>query len=301
MRAFSLALLAAVVAATASGADGAARRGVIVFASTRVDEESTDIWLLGSRLRGLTRGIGDDHAPALSPDRRTVAFVSSSVDGVGHEGRVVLISSRGAVLRPVVPGQGGKGSNPCWAPDSKRLVYQRSGALYVANVATRRAHRLTEGRDPAWSRDGRWIAFVDDRTHTISAIRPDGRSSRVLASFASWPPGGPHDLAWSPNGRSLAFSTRAIGDTSTISLLSVADGNTRDIVVEASNPVSSPTWSPDGRTIAYATGWGGNKPRQIDVPEAHFFEIWTVNVATEKRARLVHSASRVMNLDPDWR
>ena len=68
---------------------------------------------------------------------------------------------------------------------------------------------------------------------------------------------------------------------------------------ETDNVVTSPTWSPDGRGIAYATGWTNDIPYPWQAPEAHFLEIWTVDVASGARSPLVQSPG--FNFAPGWR
>jgi Tol biopolymer transport system component len=55
------------------------------------------------------------------------------------------------------------------------------------------------GERPAWSADGKWIAFQS--TSGIELARPDGsgRHSVRTTSFASYP-------AWSPDSRHLTFA-----------------------------------------------------------------------------------------------
>ena len=162
------------------------------------------------------------------------------------------------------------------------------GGLWIASLATRRAQRLTSGREPAWSRDGRRIAFAD--RNSIGSSGRTGRASAKIATVAATV----EDLAWSPEGRAIADAT---GET--ISVISLTNGTIRQPVSETDNVVTSPTWSPDGRGIAYATGWTNDIPYPWQAPEAHFLEIWTVDVASGARSPLVQSPG--FNFAPGWR
>ena len=68
--------------------------------------------------------------------------------------------------------------------------------------------QLTRGKkssmSPAWSPDGRWLAFVSDRSdkRQLYLIRPDGGEARPLTNMEE----GVGAFAWSPDGKSIAFT-----------------------------------------------------------------------------------------------
>jgi Tol biopolymer transport system component len=79
--------------------------------------------------------------------------------------------------------------------------------LWLMNADGSRAHRILEAgssdgfvwshQDPAWSPDGRWIAFSSNETgrNELFAVHPDGTGKRQLT------PGGPAENVyadWQP-------------------------------------------------------------------------------------------------------
>ena len=59
---------------------------------------------------------------------------------------------------------------------------------------------VTQDRSPAWSPDGRWLAF--ERAGHLYVIKVDGTGLRRLTRR----PPGDREAAWSPNGRYIAFT-----------------------------------------------------------------------------------------------
>jgi Tol biopolymer transport system component len=75
---------------------------------------------------------------------------------------------------------------PAWAPDGKRIAFQRRGSIYVSAVAGRRQRRVTSGTSPSWSPDGRLIAYAGaacGREQGIHTITPRGTRRRRLTDF----------------------------------------------------------------------------------------------------------------------
>jgi len=126
-------------------------------------------------------------------------------------------------------------------------------AVWTIELRTGIERRLAAGRSPAWSPDGRRIAFrAADRA--LWTMRPDGtgkrRASRVRVEF-----GNP---SWSPDGRRIAFS--APGDRIVVVN---ANGRGRGSVVKASDWVSSLAWSPVEDQLAYSTVEVGDSVAEV--------------------------------------
>lgn len=108
---------------------------------------------------------------------------------------------------------------------------------------------------PALSPDGKWTVFSVTEPSYVTAeqvsdlwiVPTDGSASpRRLTNTK----GGEGGVAWSPDGRRIAFSAQRDGDeVSQIYVLSVNEPGEAQRVTSLSTGASSPIWRPDGRAL----------------------------------------------------
>jgi len=107
-----------------------------------------------------------------------------------------------------------------WAqmsPDGRQVVFESLGKLWLKPASGGEARRLTKTNDgsfeayPAWSRDGRSIAFVkwsDADLGRIQLVGANGGSARTITSE----PGHYSKPRFSPDGRTIVFEAGRGGD-----------------------------------------------------------------------------------------
>jgi tricorn protease len=212
--------------------------------------------------------------PALSPDRKEIAFVSG--------GDIWTVPSTGGVAALLVSHAANE-SRPFYSPDGKQLAFISSrtgnGDIYVLTLATGELKRLTfdDALDQldGWSRDGKWIYFssgsrdIGGLNDLFRMSAGGGTPMQVSADRYT----NEFFCAPSPDGSTLAFSARGIAssqwwrkghshiDEAEVWLLRSFDGGagTYERVTEAGGAKEMwPMWSADGRRLFYVSDRADN-------------------------------------------
>lgn len=140
--------------------------------------------------------------------------------------------------------------------------------LYVFDVATKKLTQITSGdfedADPAWSPDGKLIAFASNRTEEpdnnrntdIWIVAADNTDKGQTLRRLTTNPGADDSPAWSADGRSIAYVT--VLDvpamwyaTQYLAVIPAAGGAPALPTRSLDRNVSSPEFSPDGRDIYF--------------------------------------------------
>ncbi|MEZ5099203.1 MAG: hypothetical protein R3C15_05255 [Thermoleophilia bacterium] len=140
--------------------------------------------------------------------------------------------------------------------------------------------------EPAWSADGRRIAFSSNRERPLDwdiwVMRADGSGVRRVTSHRA----ADRDPTWSPDGTRLAFSSdRDRGDVDI--WVVPAGGGQATRLAGARGLDVDPAWSPDGTRVVFASDRDGGN-----------FDLWVVNADGSGETRLTGGPG--MDLSPSW-
>jgi Tol biopolymer transport system component len=193
-----------------------------------LDQKKGDVWMLGQRNPWLRRG---GAAPVqLTSGPVFFYHLAPSVDGKRIFAAGTL--SRGELAR-----------------------YDSVSREFVPYLGGISAGEL------AFSRDGKWVAYVHYPDDTIWRCRTDGSERRQLTtSTAATLP------RWSPDGTKIAFIAAVWGKPWKIYVVSADGGTPQEVVNENQNEVDV-DWSPDGKQFVFGriSQQADAEPLQIQV------------------------------------
>lgn len=161
------------------------------------------------------------------------------------------------------------------SPSGARAVFELRGEIVTVPAEKGSPRNLTRTpgaheRSPAWSPDGRSIAWFSDATgeYRLYVAAQDGGGEP--RSFAPDGAGFYEDLHWSPDGEWLSYKD----NSRTLRVLEVATGTVREV---SSEPLYGPvdtlrhSWAPDSRWIAYTR-----------ITPNYFQELWIYSLEEDR-------------------
>src|SRR5882762_6748464 len=143
------------------------------------------------------------------------------------------------------------------SPTGVRAVFEAHGEILTVPAEHGDIRNLTNSpavadRDPAWSPDGKWIAYFSDESGEYALhVRTQDGIGEVRKISLGTPPSFYYLPTWSPDSKKIAYSDKRLN-------LWYVDADSGKPVLVDTNPYDSgpgsgfsPVWSPDSRWIAY--------------------------------------------------
>lgn len=194
-------------------------------------------------------GVAD---PRISPDGRTVAFVTWSLDREANDYRqsIWLVAADGSGEARQFTAGTKHDVEPRWSPDGRRLAFasdrdRDAKQLYVISAEGGEARRLTDRAESvgelAWSPDGTQIAFSSRERDPAYEEEDDRRRAPRRFTRLQFKL---DNEGWTGDRRRHLFVVPADGSAEPVQ---VTDGDFED---------HGPAWSPDGSRIAFVSARG---------------------------------------------
>jgi tricorn protease len=160
-------------------------------------------------------------------------------------------------IRPHYVNVGDRIENAAISPTGARAVFEAHADIFTVPVEHGDIRNLTETpgvaeRDPAWSPDGKWIAYFSDESgeYALHLRSQDGMGAVKKINLGN-PPSFFYSPTWSPDSKKIAYSDKRLN----LWYLDIEAG--KPIPIDT-NPYEqgpgsgfNPVWSPDSRWIAY--------------------------------------------------
>ncbi len=161
--------------------------------------------------------------------------------------------------------------NASISPDGKRIVVEARGDLfnlpategYVANITNSSS---SAERSPAWSPDGKTLAYWSDASGEYQLTLKDLTKKSAGRKISDFKSGFNYDIHWSPDSKSIVY----VDQTMSINLMNVETGEVTKIdkgkfMFEGNLRNFTASWSPDSRYISYSKSNGNRLSTAIYV------------------------------------
>jgi dipeptidyl aminopeptidase/acylaminoacyl peptidase len=270
----------------------AARGRYLSFLSARPAGSPTQLWAVdhrGGEARQLSHCRGEVTGYAWSPDGRSAVLVMHEAEETGAPKPIVIDALH-------------------FKEDRQGYLSARERThLYLLDIVSGECAPLSADEQradslPAFSPDGRQIAFVGNDTHALGEAGRDeiylvparaGAAAQRLLS--TWSPNHQR-LEWSPDGRLLAF---LVGDEpkynsyimDTLAVAEVPQGRVRELTRSLDRAVLSPQFTADGRALQFAVEDDGTQyPAQLSLESGTIARLAGAVVVNELSTAAGHTA-----------
>ncbi len=238
----------------------------IYFLSDRDDRGRANLWAYDTatkQLRQVTRFTEDDvHFPSIGPEEIVLEnggrlFLLDLKTERLKEVDIHVVTDR-VTLRPRVENVAGLIASATVSPTSKRVLIEARGEIFSIPAEHGVVRNLTETsgvaeRFPAWSPDGKWIAYFSDKSGEYELTMRDADGKGAEQTLTQLGAGFRYQPQWSPDSKKIVF----IDQSMRIWLHDLDAKQTREVdrqlwAYEGELRRFAGSWSADSRWFAYA-------------------------------------------------
>lgn len=249
------------------------------------------------RIKRLVKG----YEPTISPDGRTIAFVSITGHNFNLDCHVKLIDLQTGKVRGIPTLDSFQSAAPVWSPDGRRLAVQllmnqktaiatvevRSGEIYLIPTDP----QLSYGGLNSWADESSIVLNALDHVYQVAL---DGHIVRTLSVhdlFANLNIGSDTRFSISPDGRFLLFNGGMVPDDVGIASIYLYDlTNARLLRLTPDNlGAYDPRWLASGKEIIFAGYVKGRYKPKTSIP---YWGIYKMSIDGKNRTILVRDGER---------
>ncbi|HEY7334648.1 MAG TPA: S41 family peptidase [Bryobacteraceae bacterium] len=232
----------------------------VKFGGPEVMKSVNNIWRIsekGGKPAQVTHHTdGNLFFPSMSADGKTIVYEDNfgmwKLDVASGKSSEIRIDIKSDVKQNEVAPAGISNEAETFhlSPSTKRAAVSVHGEIFTIATDRGEVQRVTETSwredDPRWSPDGKWIAFISDRTGREEIWIADelGRNLKKLTDVDSEK----SPAIWSPDSKSMLW----FGSDHKLRLLNVETGATEVLVTNPKGDIDSAQFSPDGKWVSYA-------------------------------------------------
>lgn len=197
----------------------------------------------------------------------------------------ITVSADLAETRPHYEKVADQIQNAAISPTGARAVFEAHGEILTVPAEKGDIRNLTrttgvEDRDPAWSPDGKWIAYFSDESgeYAMHIVDQSGLGAIKKINLGN-PPSFFYSPLWSPDSKKIAYMDKRLGlwyvqvDTGTPVKVSTQ-------LFEDPSDSMSPTWSPDSKWITYTK-----------FQPSHLHSVYVYSIETAKESQITDSTA----------
>jgi tricorn protease len=231
----------------------------VKWGSPEIFQSTNNIWKMsdkgGKPVQVTHHTSGNLYFPSISADGKTIVYEENfglwkldTATGKSSEIRVDIksdVKESEVELKTVTS----EAEDFDLSPSTKRAAIETHGEIFTIATDRGEVQRVTDTpwreHNPNWSPDGKWIAFVSDRTGREEVWIADevGRNLKKLSDADC----DKQSIVWAPDSKSLLWS----GSDHKLRHVTL-DGKTEVVATGTAGNVQGPQFSPDGKWISYS-------------------------------------------------